>query len=200
MNQRLTKCAGLFAVLLTLAPTSLSIAQKRQRPPLKRPPFHEELAPLGSPTEVPAAGIQQVRQFIQYIILAKPDIATDSSAQQRFLSKAMQAAFANRRAVYAEFAKHNDTPDLPPDNGAFVGAWDPPTSFRIVGSRLYDERAVVDVVFSWGKNTNYEGDTRLTSYLLIREQNNWKVCDIYVWDGDFESASSLIEVFRREKY
>ena len=190
----------LSLLLLALLPAGLLTAQKHERPPLKRPPFHEEVAASGRPAEAPPECTRQVRQFIRYVNRAKPEISADGGAQQRFLSKAMRDAFANHRAVYAEFASKNDTPDLPPDNGDFIGAWDPPTSFRIIGSRWYADRAVVDVLFTWGKNTNYEGDSRLTSYCLIREQNSWKIADVYIFAGKFIEARSLIQHFSGKTY
>lgn len=187
----------LFFVLLT---AGLVTAQKPERQLPKRPSFHEEIRASSRPIEAPPECIQQVRLFIQYVTRGRPDISTDAPAQQRFLSELMRKAFANRRAVYAEYVKKNDTPDLPPDSGSFLGAWDPPTSFRIVGSRRYGKNAVVDVLFTWGKNTNYEGDTRLTSYCLVREKGSWKLDDVYIFNGEFIGARSLIEYFRRETY
>src|SRR6266498_278287 len=108
---------------------------------------------------------------------------------------------ANRQTVYAAYAKENpDSPEGPPSNGDFIGSWDYPTSFRLVDSRLSGQRAVVDVQFAWGKNTNYPGDKRLTSYILVRESGSWKLEDIYSFEGKFVSAGSLLETFRGKSY
>jgi hypothetical protein len=190
----------LFLMLvLVLVPAGLQ-AQRKDRELPTRPAFHEEAVPRRRATDAPADSLRQVRTIIHYVMKTRPDLATDTPAQQRFLSKRLRDAFARRQKVYADFVKKNETPDPPPGNIDFVGSWDYPTSFRIVGSRVYDQRAIVDVLFTWGKNTNYEGDTRLTSYSLIREQGGWKLEDIYTFDGKFSEARSLLKEFLSKTY
>lgn len=190
----------LILVLVTAGLQAVLQAQQKDRAIPRRPAFHEEAVPRRRATDAPADSLRQVRTIINYVMKTKPDLATDTPAQQRFLSKRLRNAFARRQTVYADFVKKNETPDPPPGNIDFVGSWDYPTSFRIVGSRVYDQRAIVDVLFTWGKNTNYEGDTRLTSYSLIREQGGWKLEDIYTFDGKFAEARSLLKEFLSKTY
>ena len=187
-----------YLMLLVLGFAAVSYAQQTERKRPQPAPFHEEVG--SKETGAPHASIRQLREFIRYVFRQKPDIATDAGAQQRFLSKQLKDAFNNHQKLYADYVKKNDTPDGPPGNINFVGSWDYPTSFRIVGSRGYNQRAVVDVIFTWGKHTNYEGDTRLTSYSLVREQGSWKLEDIYIFEGKFINARSLLQEFRRKSY
>lgn len=185
-------------LLLILALCAVGYAQQPERKAQQTAPLQEEVASKG--TGASAESIRRVSDFIRYVSRAKPDLATDAEARQRFLSRQLQEAFVKRQTLYAEFVKKQETPDPPPGNIDFVGSWDYPTSFRIVGSRGYPNRAVIDVLFTWGKNTNYPGDTRLTSYSLIREQGQWKLEDIYTFDGKFMQARSLLQEFRNKTY
>jgi hypothetical protein len=167
----------------------------------RRAEVREEVAATRSAAAAPAQAIQQVRDLIKYLFHEKPDIASDTSAQTRWLSEPMRKGLANRQAVYAKYAKENpDSPEGPPSNSDFIGSWNYPTGFRFVGSRLAGQRAVVDVLFTWGKNTEYPGDTRLTYYVLVREKGSWKLEDIYTFEGKFVAAESLLETFRQSSY
>ena len=177
---------------------AVSYPQQPERKAPQTTPLQEEVA--SKATGAPAESIRQVREFIRYVFRAKPDLATDAEARQRFLSRQLEEAFVRRQTRYAEFVKKQETPDPPPGNIDFVGSWDYPTSFRFVGSRGYPNRAVIDVLFTWGKDTNYPGDTRLTSYSFIREQGSWKLEDIYTFDGKFMQARSLLQEFRNKTY
>jgi hypothetical protein len=186
-------CVLLFAgnvVAQTRTPGSPVRVEIREEPGVKR-----------SATEAPAEAVKRAREFIKYLFHQKPDIATDKGAQNRWLSEAMRKALANRQTVYAAYAKENpDSPEGPPSNADFIGSWNYPTGFRFVGSHLAGQRAVVDVLFTWGKDTEYPGDTRLTYYVLVRENGSWKLEDIYTFEGKFVSAESLLETFRGKSY
>lgn len=94
-------------------------------------------------------------------------------------------------AEVATFKDKND-PDFP-GNGTFLGFWDPPTTYTILSSRRYEERAVIDISYSWGKGTNYQGDSRLTSYVFVLEEGQWKLDDMYTFRGKYATAESLNE-------
>lgn len=152
--------------------------------------------------EAPAECLAVARELIAYIFRKEPDIAKDKEAQNRWLSENLRKGLAHRQEVYSEHVQRvPDTAEGPPDNGDFIGSWDHPTSHAIVGSRRYGERAIVDIVFTWGEKTNYPGDTRLASYVFIREGNAWKLDDIYTFRGEFTAgAHSLSEIFWRNDY
>lgn len=178
-----------------------AIAQTRATGSPVQVEIREEPAIKRAANEAPAEAVKRVREIIKYLFHQKPDIATDKGAQNRWLSEPMRNALANRQTVYAAYAKENpDSPEGPPSNADFIGSWNYPTGFRLVGSRLAGQRAVVDVLFTWGKNTEYPGDTRLTCYVLVRENGSWKLEDIYTFEGKFVSAGSLLETFRGKSY
>ncbi len=189
----IASCVLLFA--------AISFAQTRTKGSANQAEVREEVSGERNTSVAPAEAVQRVREFIKYLFHQKPDIATDTNAQSRWLSEAMRKALANRQAVYAAYAKENpDSPEGPPSNADFIGSWDYPSNFRLVDSRLSGQRTVVDVQFAWGNNTNYPGDKRLTSYILIRETGSWKLEDIYTFEGKFVSADSLLETFRGKSY
>jgi hypothetical protein len=74
---------------------------------------------------------------------------------------------------------------------------DRPTTFSILGSRSYDKRAVIDVLYSWGKGTNYPGDQEVVSFIFRLEDKSWLMDDIYFFNGRYATASSLQEELQR---
>ena len=177
------------------------LTQTRTAGSATRSEIREEVPGKRNAAAAPTDAVQRVREIIKYLFHQKPDIASDTSAQTRWLSEPMRKALANRQKVYANYAKENPDPtEGPPSNADFIGSWDYPTSFRIVDARLSGQRAMVDVLFTWGKDTQYPGDTRLTSYILVRQHGTWKLEDIYTYEGKFVSAGSLLETFRQSSY
>jgi hypothetical protein len=136
---------------------------------------------------VPAECIATFRQFFNYVQQDKPSIVTDERAQQRWLTKELREALKQKVATFKD---QPDDPDFP-GNGTFVGTWDKPSAFAIIGSRRYGDRAVLDVWYAWGKGTNYPGDTRLSYFIFRLEDGRWKLDDVYTFRGEFASAESL---------
>jgi len=66
--------------------------------------------------------------------------------------------------------------------------------------RESDKRVIVDVIFTWGPKTEYPGDHRLVSYVLVREGSGWKIEDLYTFHGEFVAAGSLNQTFFSESY
>jgi hypothetical protein len=135
----------------------------------------------------PAECLATFRQFFTYVQQDKPSIITDNRAQSRWLTKDLREALKQKLATFKD---QPDDPDYP-GNGTFVGTWDKPTTFTIIGSRTYGDRAVIDVWYAWGKGTNYPGDTRLSYFIFRREDGQWKLDDVYTFRGEFASAESL---------
>jgi hypothetical protein len=127
------------------------------------------------------------RQFFTYVQQEKPSIITDERAQNRWLTKDLRDALKQKLAT---FKNQPDDPDYP-SNGTFVGTWDKPSTFTIIGSRRYGNRAVLDVWYAWGKGTNYSGDTRLSYFIFRLEDGQWKLEDLYTFRGEFATAESL---------
>jgi hypothetical protein len=152
----------------------------------QKPGIKEVVKPAPIKT-APADCIVTFKQFFAYVQREKPSIVSDKSAQAKWLSKNLQGALDEKVKTFKD--QPND-PDFP-GNGTFVGSWDYPTTYAVVGSRQYDKRAVIDVWYEWGKGTNYPGDTRLTSFVFVLENGAWKLDDIYTFRGQFAVAESL---------
>jgi len=193
-------CGLCLGLLLTQSHASGQKRSGRGRTKTTATAIQEE---KGTPAAVsaPPECAQLVRDFVAYISHEKPDIASDKQAQGRWLSAELRKALDHRQTAYNDYAKKNpDSPEGPPGNGDFVGSWDYPTSYGIAGSRLYNNRALVDVIFKWGPKTQYPGDSRLVSYVLIRDGSGWKIEDIYTYRGEFNETGSLMQTFNSNDY
>ena len=168
----------LIAIAFLLLPLTTQ-AQKRG--------ISEAAPKAGAVSAAPAECLATFRQFFAYVQKTEPSIVTDERAQNKWLTRNLREALKQKVATFKD--QPND-PDFP-GNGTFVGTWDFPTTFSILGSRRYDKRAVIDVWYSWGKGTNYPGDTRLSYFVFLLEDGSWKLDDVYTFRGEFASAESL---------
>jgi hypothetical protein len=173
------------AVMLLLASTSLAFAQG--------PTKHQINEVKGKTVAVaaPKQCLLAFREFFNYLQKNEPDIVKDERAQKLFLSDNLRKAFQQK---IASFTNGSDDPDFP-GNGTFIGSWDYPTTYSIVSSRRYGNRAIIDVLYKWGPNTNYPGDERTTSFIYVFEDRMWKLDDIYTFRGEFSTAESLNQYF-----
>ena len=130
------------------------------------------------------------REFFSYLQKNEPSIVKDEGAQKLFLSENLRKAFQQKIASF----NGSDDPDFP-GNGTFIGSWDYPTTYSIVSSRRYGNRAIIDVLYNWGPKTNYPGDERTTSFIYVFEGRMWKLDDIYTFRGEFATAESLNQYF-----
>ena len=174
-------------VIYAIAPEHFFFDVSEAKVTLIQSPIKEVLRKPLTVSVAPAECLETFRQFFAYVQQDKPSIITDDHAQTRWLTKDL------REALKQKIATFKDQPDDPdyPSNGTFVGTWDKPTTFTIIGSRLYGKRAVLDVWYTWGKNTNYPGDTRLSYFIFQLEDGRWKLDDVYTFRGEFASAESL---------
>ena len=179
----------LFVTALVLSCSPFVLAQKAKK---------VVIAEVKSQTTAAAAAPRECllafREFFQYVQRNEPDIIRDEKAQQRLLTESLRKALAEH---VANSKPPSENPDYP-SNGNFVGAWDPPTTYSIVGSRRYGKRAIIDVLYKWGPNTNYAGDERTTSFVFVLEHGAWKLDDIYTFGGKFVTAQSLYQYFREK--
>lgn len=138
-----------------------------------------------------------VREFIQYLFTPGTDIATASVAQTRWLTQALGAELdeAYLRCAEAAAAHPDERYDLP-SNSDFYDSWDPPSKFRLLGSRIYGTQAFVDVEYAWGPETNYPGDRRTISYVMAFTDGMWRVDDVLTIRGEFASPGSLSAALR----
>jgi hypothetical protein len=75
-----------------------------------------------------------------------------------------------------------------------------PTTIQEVKQRpvTIGRRAVIDVLYKWGPNTNYPGDERTSSFVFMLEDGAWKLDDIYTFRGAFVQAESLSQYLREK--
>src|SRR5215813_712676 len=192
------KIALVLLLLCLVVPVG---AQRKKRVGNRRSDIREEAAGKDSIIAAPAECTQTVRDLIRYLGREKPDIASDKQAQERWLSPDLKRGLQHRQDVYKDFAKNEpDSPEGPPSNADFLNTWDNPTSYSIAAARRVGERAIIDVVFKWGPGTQYPGDSRLMSFVIVQEAGAWKLDDIYTYRGKFVEPGSLTVTFQRENY
>jgi hypothetical protein len=171
-----------------------SIREVKPRVPATRP------APLECVTTF--------RALFKYVQKREPSLITDEKARARWLSRLLRKSFE-------EHIKNSGTPQENPDypsNQTFVGVWDNPTTFSLIGTRHYDyrnadnrddNRAVIDVLFEWDKRVsrksinNYPGEKSLKSFIFVHEDGSWKLDDVYTFSDKFARPESLRAYFEK---
>lgn len=169
------------AVVSSTAPKTFT--QQRQASPTTIRELKSRPLAVVAPRECLAS----FREFFSYLQKADANIVRDERAQMRWLTQELRKSLAQKVATFTSPA---DDPDFP-SNATFVGSWDYPTTYSIVASRRYGERAVIDVLYKWGPKTNYPGDERTSSFVFLYEDGAWKLDDIYTFRGAFVQAESL---------
>ena len=149
-------------------------------------------APVGAPKEC----LQAFREFFTYLQKSEPSIVRDEQARQRWLTQRLRKELMDKMATFKDAPDENPNH---PDNQTFIGAWDFPSTYAIVASRRYGQRAVIDVLYKWGPNTNYPGDERTSSFIFLLEEGKWKLDDIYTFRGKFVEAESVSQYFRSKE-
>jgi hypothetical protein len=157
--------------------------------------------------QAPSECLVTFREFFQYVQKSEPSIITDTQAQNRWLSENLRKALANN---LLRFENQKNVPDYP-SNADFVGVWDMPTTYSIVGSRQYDNRdwknpnanrVIVDVLYEWDSegslDNNYPGTNSLRSFIFVYEDGMWKLDDIYNFRAEYESSGSLSSYWWRD--
>ena len=181
--------ALMIGAVVSVSPQD-AFTQQRQAARTTLLEVKQEPVAVVAPRECVAA----FREFFGYLQKRGTDIVRDEAAQKRLLSQELRRALAQKVAT---FTSPTDHPDFP-SNGTFVGAWDYPTTYAIVATRRYGRRAVIDVLYKWGPNTEYAGDERTTSFIFVLEDGAWKLDDIYTFRGAFVRAQSLSQYLREK--
>ena len=189
-------------VLIGVANSCVTVSSQSSR---MRETENKSQANRQAPTECLAV----FREFFAYVKKAKPDIVTDERAQNRWLTKKMRTAFLEH---IKRSAKPEENPDFP-SNRNFIGVWNEPTTYSIVGSRHYDfrnadnpndNRAVIDVLYEWEENPDgsldnqYPGEKFLMSFIFVYEDGVWKLDDVYTFDDEYMSPESLRQYFSKQ--
>ena len=147
------------------------------------------------------------RKLFSYLQVPKTNIVSDDDAQSRWFTKGMRKDLKDHTK---RIPGAHENPDYP-HNGHFLGVWNYPTSFSIVGARHYNfadeqnptqNRVIVDVLFEWDKKESicnqYPGDKRLNAYIFVFEDGKWKLDDYYIYDnqngirGEFRKRASVL--------
>lgn len=157
--------------------------------------------------QAPVECLAVFRAFFAYAQKREPSILTDQKAQERWLSRLMRKALATH---IQQSGDPKENPDYP-SNQSFVGVWDAPTTFSVVGSRHYDfqnpdnpddNRAVIDVLDEWSKaknvNNNYPGEKSLRSFIFVFEDGAWKLDDVYTFSDKYATPESLRGFFEKK--
>lgn len=151
--------------------------------------------------EAPKDCLDCLREFLQYVGKPQPELVNDFVAQEKFISSSFRVAI-NKRVINLQKAlleeKGSET-RLPTSNDVFVGFWDLPTTYAILGSRNYNERAMIDVLYTWGKSSNYPGEKVIATFVFSKEQTQWKIEDIYICRGGFNDTYSLVQLLREKE-
>ena len=189
-------------VLIGVANSCVTVSSQSSR---MRETENKSQANRQAPTECLAV----FREFFAYVKKAEPDIVTDERAQNRWLTKKMRTAFVEH---IKRSAKPEENPDFP-SNRNFIGVWNEPTTYSIVGSRHYDfrnadnpndNRAVIDVLYEWEENPDgsldnqYPGEKFLMSFIFVYEDGVWKLDDVYTFDDEYMSPESLRQYFSKQ--
>ena len=123
------------------------------------------------------------------------DISSDAQAQERFLSNRLRAALhATQRHLRRHRPKNSiRIPVRPPDNSAFLLAWDPPKRFTVTRTLQTPYMAIVEGRAIWVAGQQYEHEVRPTFFVLVFERGAWRVDDIQAAKANFNPDMSVLE-------
>jgi Na+-transporting methylmalonyl-CoA/oxaloacetate decarboxylase gamma subunit len=169
--------------------------------------MHEVENQLQADRQAPAECLAVFREFFAYVKKYEPSIVIDEAAQNRWLTKKMRRAFVEH---IKRSGKPEENPDYP-SNSAFVGVWNEPTTYSIVGSRHYDfrnaynpndNRAIIDVLYEWDDEDSienqYRNEKQLFSFIFVFEDGAWKLDDFYTYDDEYARPESLRQYFSKQ--
>jgi hypothetical protein len=139
-----------------------------------------------------------VQTFFAYLAAsdttASPDISTDKSAQERWLSRELRDEL--RRAnefIRLQKPKAGDIPVSPIGNASFRFAWDPPHKCVVTETISAPYTAVVATNWIWEPDQEYAGSNQRAYFILVLEDRGWPVFDIQADSYKFhQSESSLM--------
>ncbi|EKD93349.1 MAG: hypothetical protein ACD_28C00165G0001 [uncultured bacterium] len=156
---------------------------------------------LPSASEAPKECLETLRNFLHFLSKDQGNLFNDADAQARFLTKGLRRDMKVRSAVSnREDREHPKEIGTPAGNEVIIGFWEYPSRFSILGSRVYQERAVVDVLYTWGKGKNYEGEKVPVTFIFRMEDQLWRLEDIYCFRGGYNDSCSLSQELRETRY
>jgi hypothetical protein len=157
--------------------------------------------------QAPKECLAVFEEFFRYLQEPEPSLISDERAQAQWLSAGLRKALAHH---LKGFENRKDRHGYP-SNVSFIGVWDDPTTYSVLGSRHYDyrdsdnpddNRAMIDVLYEWDKagslDNNYPGEKSLRSFVFVHERGGWRLDDIYTFTDEYEAAGSLNSYWRRD--
>ena len=136
-------------------------------------------------------------QFMRELFKSDRDLLRDEEFKQRYFSQRFLRSIekAHKRAASNSPPEYEPSADISGYHDRFntpiFNAWDIPTSYTIGAAEQAATTATVQVTFLWGSDTQYPGDTRVTSVQLVAEGGSWRIDDLVTRKGEFVPEGSL---------
>ena len=136
-------------------------------------------------------------QFMHELFKSDRDILRDEEFKQRYFSQGFRRTVdkAHKKAASNPLPKDEPPSGVPGYQDRFnttiFNAWDIPTSYTMGTSEQAATTAIVQVTYLWGPDTQYPGDTRVTSVHLVAEGGSWRIDDLVTRKGEFAPEGSL---------
>lgn len=135
-------------------------------------------------------------RFMHELFKSDRDLLRDEEFKKEYFSQNFRRA-ADKAREHA--LAHPPPKDEPPPsvagedrfNTTIFNAWDIPTSYTMGAAEQAATTAAVDVTYLWGPDTQYSGDTRVTSVRLVAEGGSWRIDDLVTRKGEFVPEGSL---------
>lgn len=137
-------------------------------------------------------------EFFQYLLTSQREITSDSPAQERWMSEALRSELvkAMEAAKRKALERRGEKIDLP-SNDTFLAAWEKPASFKIISSQKTPFTALAAVEFLWSAQSEYPGDKRTMTTVLVYENTGWRISDIHVHKGKYTDNRSVLADLRQ---
>jgi len=154
-------------------------------------------SPDSSVRETPPECALLADEVIRYLLANGASIADDTPSQSKWLTASLRTELTDAvRRCREEATRRPDERIHFPSNSTFLLAWDPPSAFRVLGSRRYCDLAIVDFEFSWGQGTQYEGNRRIMSYVFRLDDGSWRLDDVYSFREEYAQPACLSQELR----
>ena len=137
--------------------------------------------------------------FMKILFSHEGDLLRDDAFKEEYFSTRLRNRIDQSMTQFATYSPPKNAPwevhPAFPDkyNKAIFNAWDTPTRYTVGQQQLFDKVAVVDVIYLWGPEQQYPGDTRRVSVDFVYERGAWYIDDLETHKGKFTSGSSFFQ-------
>lgn len=143
--------------------------------------------------------------FMAQVFRHDRDLFTDTSFKKQYISvrlrdlidKGLKDAATYTPPAGEPWVGHPAQQDR--FNRTILNAWDVPTSYSVGDASVDGDVASVPVTYLWGPGTQYEGDKRITTVMLVNEAEGWRVDDLVTSKGEFVTAGSLSKTLQNQE-